>query len=322
MKKSQIALKIILSVLVLVYGVSSSAQPPWLDNSAEDMPKAFMDHEDANGDGKVTIDEFKGPDKEFHFFDKNGDGVIEISEAATPDNLPEGIEKSKGPSSTPTGPTSTVTVRGIDFEVNYSIFKSFNELPSDITVERQPVKAFTRPEGGTHYYEAVLVPTENISWVQAAVLAESAGGYLASITSKEENTFVFNLVNDEKFFWEFPDDYTPDSHYRIKIGPFLGGTKADGSTDSKAGWVWLSGEEWSYTNWAQNLDDGLIDRDPRNNTQPNGRGRQNVMGFGELNVPVATWGDYFAGVAQYENMWMPMGYNRGFVIEYDSNPNK
>jgi hypothetical protein len=215
----------------------------------------------------------------------------------------------------------TVTVRSIDFEVNYAIFKNFAELPSDITVQRQSAVSFTRPEGGTHYYEAVHVPTNNISWVQAAVLADSVGGYLASITSVEENAFVFSLVNDEKYFWEFPDDYTPDSHYRIKIGPFLGGTKTDGSGNSRAGWVWLSGEKWSYTNWAINLDDGVIDKDPRDNTQPNGRGRQNVMGFGELNTPVATWGDYFPGVAQYENMTRPMGYNRGFIIEYDHNPN-
>ena len=324
MKKSQIVAASVLSVFVLVYGVSSFAQPPWFNNSAEDMPKAFMEHEDANGDGKVTIDEFKGPDDEFHFWDKNGDGIIELSEAPTPDNLPEGTGESKEPGSgSPggsSGQTSTVTIRGIDFEVNYRIFTSFDELPDDITVERQPVQAFTRPEGDTHYYEAVLVPTQNISWVQAAVLADSVGGYLASIMSEEENTFVFNLVNDEQFFWEFPDDYTPDSHYNIKIGPFLGGTKTNGSTDSKAGWVWLSGEEWSYTNWAQNLDDGVIDKDPRNNTQPNGRGKQNVMGFGELNIPVATWGDYFAGVAQYENMMMPMGHSRGFIIEYDQKP--
>lgn len=84
--------------------------------------------------------------------------------------------------------------------------------------------------------------------------------------------------------------------------------------------MWLSGEKWNYSNWVKNLDDGGIDKDPGPNDQPNGRGRQNIMGFGELNVPVPTWGDYFAGVAQYESMWMPMGHSRGFVIEYDSAP--
>ena len=76
---------------------------------------------------------------------------------------------------------------------------------------------------------------------EAAMLAESVGGYLASITSEAENGFVFSLVNDEKYFWRFPGNYTPDSHYKIMIGPFLGGAKTDGSSHSKAGWVWLSG---------------------------------------------------------------------------------
>ncbi|THH36920.1 hypothetical protein E4Z66_08235 [Aliishimia ponticola] len=218
------------------------------------------------------------------------------------------------------GSTQTVTIGPASFEVNYSIFDSFDTLPADITVERGPVTAFTRPEGGTHFYQAVKVPTENVSWVQAAVLAQSAGGYLASISSAEENAFVFAMVDDTDFFWEFPTDYTPDPHYNIMIGPFLGGTKVDGSDVSDEGWVWLSGEPWAYTNWAVNLDDGVIDRDPRPNDQPNGRGRQNIMGFGELNQPVPTWGDYFAGVAQYENMGMPMGYARGFVIEWDAAP--
>lgn len=220
----------------------------------------------------------------------------------------------------PTGTVETVVVGPATFEVNYEVFESFDALPDDVTVIRPPIVSFTRPEGDTHYYEAVQVTSENVSWVQAAILAQSEGGYLASITSAEENAFVFSQVDEDAFFWEFPDDYTPDSHYGIKIGPFLGGMKIDGSNVSDVGWVWLSGEDWNYTNWTVNLDDGVIDRDPRPNDQPNGRGRQVVMGFGELNQPVPTWGDYFAGVAQYENMGMPLGYNRGFIIEYDKDP--
>lgn len=217
-------------------------------------------------------------------------------------------------------PTRTVKVHDYDFQVNYRTFNSFAELPNDITTEREEIKTFPLPEGGTHYYQVVYVPTKNVSWVQAALLAESVGGYLASITSAEENAFVFSLVDDEKYFWEFPEDYTPDSHYGIKIGPFLGGTKVDGSNDSKAGWVWLSGEKWDFENWCRDLDDGVIDNDPRPNDQPNGRGRQKVMGFGELNKPVPYWGDYFEQVSQYENMPMPAGNNYGFIIEWDHKP--
>ncbi|WP_460274732.1 C-type lectin-like domain-containing protein [Celeribacter sp. ULVN23_4] len=213
-----------------------------------------------------------------------------------------------------------IVVGPATFTVNYPIFDSFDTLPDDVVFTREPIQSFERPEGGTHYYEVVLVNSMNVSWVQAAILAESEGGYLASLTSAEENAFVFDLVNDDKYFWEFPDDYTPDSHYRIKIGPFLGGVRVSDTEDSFDGWQWLSGEEWGYTNWVQNLDDGVIDRDPRNNTQPNGGGNQNAMGFGELNVPVSTWGDYWDTVAQYGERGMPSGYNMGFIIEYDAMP--
>lgn len=213
-----------------------------------------------------------------------------------------------------------VVVGPATFRVNYPIFDSFDALPADVDYVRQLIQSFDRPEGDTHYYEVVLVNSMNVSWVQAAILAESEGGYLASITSAEENAFVFSLVDDDEYFWEFPDDYTSDSHYRIKIGPFLGGVRVSDTEDSLAGWQWLSGEEWAYSNWAQNLNDGVIDRDPRDNTQPNGKGNQNVIGFGELNLPVPTWGDYWDTVSQYGERGMPSGYNMGFVIEYDALP--
>ncbi len=75
----------------------------------------------------------------------------------------------------------------------------------------------------THHYEAIYVPSGNLNWFQAAYLAQDAGGYLTSITSKEENTFVFDLVSDEKYFWRFPKyDGDPNrmNHYEITIGPF------------------------------------------------------------------------------------------------------
>lgn len=200
------------------------------------------------------------------------------------------------------------------------IFDSFDALPDDVDYVREPIQSFERPEGDTHYYEVVLVNSMNFSWIQAAILAQAAGGYLASLTSPEENILVFSLVDDDKYFWAFPDYYTSGSHYRIQIGPFLGGVRVSDTEDSLAGWQWLSGEEWTYSNWAQNLNDGVIDRDPRDNTQPNGSGNQNVMGFGELNVPVQTWGDYWDTVAQYGERGMPSGYNMGFVIEYDAMP--
>jgi hypothetical protein len=76
---------------IFIFNAISFAQPPWINASAEEMPKAFMAYEDKNGDGKITPDEYQGPPDHWTFFDKNGDGIIDISEAARPDNLPPGM---------------------------------------------------------------------------------------------------------------------------------------------------------------------------------------------------------------------------------------
>ncbi len=85
----------------------------------------------------------------------------------------------------------------------------------------------------------------------------------------------------------------------------------------------MSGETWEYTNWAVDLSDGQIDKDPRNNSQPNDSGNsshwQRIMRFGEMNAPVSTWGDYMDDVGTY-GMERSPGRSYGFVIEYESDP--
>lgn len=130
-------------------------------------------------------------------------------------------------------------------------------LTSDVIYKRQEVKTFTNPKGEIHFYEVVYVSSGNLNWYQAAYLADDAGGYLASVTSKEENAFVFDLVSDQKYFWIFPKG-GPNNHFEISIGPFLGGYQPEGSAEPDGGWSWLSGEPWSYSNWAVNLDDGVF----------------------------------------------------------------
>jgi hypothetical protein len=44
---------------------------------------SFIEHEDRNGDGKVSRSEFGGPSAHFDQFDKNGDGYISAAEAPT-----------------------------------------------------------------------------------------------------------------------------------------------------------------------------------------------------------------------------------------------
>ena len=90
--------------------------------------------------------------------------------------------------------------------------------------------------GNGHCYKAVAV-TNGITWTQADKLARAEGGYLACITSKEENEFVFKLVKPTKFF------------AAGSVGPYLGGFQQDRAPEPDGGWCWVSGEPWNYTNW-------------------------------------------------------------------------
>ena len=83
-----------------------------------------------------------------------------------------------------------------------------------------------------HYY---LVVKENIDWTTARERAENMYyignyGHLATLTSQAENNFVASLVG-EKLAW-------------------LGGYHPAPQPNPNAGWVWVTGEIWSYTDWA------------------------------------------------------------------------
>ncbi len=267
----------------------------------------------------------------------SGNSFAQLPEGSgpPPEGSGRGPSKGRGPdavssASVPVTDLKKITLNGVEFMVDKSYqFFTWKALPSDVEYERMPVKEFTNPDGVTHYYEVVYLPSGNLNWFQAAYLAQEAGGYLACPTSEEENTFIFNLIKDRKFFWFFPPFQAQEggrgmNHGEIGMGPWLGGYQPKGSPEPDGGWIWMSGEEMVYKNWAKNLDDGFIDRDPRNNTQPNDSGNmggQRIMGFGELNEPVPTWGDYMDGTGGY-GTGQKHGASYGIVIEYESNPKR
>ncbi|MBF0123757.1 MAG: VCBS repeat-containing protein [Magnetococcales bacterium] len=82
-----------------------------------------------------------------------------------------------------------------------------------------------------HTYKLVHT-SEDISWTDAKNQAEAMGGYLATITSSEENKFISSLYNDSSsYYW-------------------LGGYQPNpGVGEPNGGWAWVTGESWSYTNW-------------------------------------------------------------------------
>lgn len=66
---------------------------------------------------------------------------------------------------------------------------------------------------------------ETLSWEQAKAACEAMGGHLATITSASEQRVIENLNDQEKNLW---------------IGA---------SCDGNGNWSWVTGEQWSYTNW-------------------------------------------------------------------------
>jgi hypothetical protein len=98
----------------------------------------------------------------------------------------------------------------------------------------------TTAGGNGHFYEAVLAP-EGIDWLSAKAQAEARGGYLATITSAGENSFVHSLIASDSRFW---------FNYGDTRGPWLGGYQVSGSEEPGGGWTWVTGEPFSYQNWA------------------------------------------------------------------------
>jgi len=94
-----------------------------------------------------------------------------------------------------------------------------------------------------HVYVAV---ESALSWGEARTGAEHLGGHLATITSDEENTFVFGLAVGRPALWSSSGS-----------GPWLGGQQQAGQNDAAAGWAWVTGEPFSYTQWRSGQpDDG------------------------------------------------------------------
>jgi len=90
-----------------------------------------------------------------------------------------------------------------------------------------------------HRYESVYVPNR-LDWNSANYAAIARGGYLATITSEEENQIVFSLV-DSPEFWTVGGN---------PFGPWIGGYQPWGSPEPYGNWRWtVTDEPWSYSNW-------------------------------------------------------------------------
>ncbi len=129
--------------------------------------------------------------------------------------------------------------------------------------------------GNGHFYEAFTVlPGTDWNDISAAVEAMGGGWHLATITSAEENSFIFDLVSGKPEFWFCCTAGTIN-------GPYLGAKRGT------SGFEWVTGEPFSYTNWASR--------------EPFGNGQN-----------IAFWGPSGAE----NSLWNDIGPIRGDIISY------
>ena len=120
-------------------------------------------------------------------------------------------------------------------------------------------------DGGNEHWYQVMVATTSISWFEANERSGSVGGYLATLTTTEENAWVHAIAANAPGAWVLGGFWV--------FGPWIGGHR-DSSNDQI--WVWVTGEPWSFTAWHP--------------SQPDSNA-QTVISFGGGGPTAATWAD-------------------------------
>lgn len=187
---------------------------------------------------------------------------------------------------------------------------------------------------GTFYQVVNLNVGEDpsgISWFAADTYAEygqtprnpegdplepNPGSHLATPSTDEENTFIFdNLVSDARFWRLFqPEDVgeppmTPPPQF---IGPWIGGLQTDMENEPDMGWEWVTApeEEFVFTDWAAGQPDDGVGADP----EMPGPAEGFISYFAEGTATADTWGDL---PNEPEDEQAPVAY----VLEYDPGTN-
>lgn len=102
-------------------------------------------------------------------------------------------------------------------------------LLATATLLAEPNGIWSSNSGGNNHFYEVLTTSSPISWTEARDFAAFRGGYLATITSSAENSFIFDLG--------------------LQSDPWIGGFQSAGSSTPQQGWSWITNEPFSYTNW-------------------------------------------------------------------------
>jgi hypothetical protein len=176
---------------------------------------------------------------------------------------------------------------------------SFGESPSGEdggTCER-PARA---PTGAvvwpTNCHAYLFVRSVGISWDDAEAAARGLDGHLATITSAEENAFIFSILNRELDAAYNPG---PTDQWR---GPWLGAGRDAGSSDRRVGWAWETGEAFAYAAWHLG--------EPNNNGNNPTSNENRIAYYGKGTSPpdAGLWADFEGN---------PSNPLSGYIVEFE-----
>jgi len=147
-----------------------------------------------------------------------------------------------------------------------------------------PIQWTVASGGNGHYYEGIY-DAASITWDNAKLTAAASTylgqtGYLATITSSAENTFVADVMAGiHETFW-------------------VGGTQPSGSAEPDGDWGWITGETWNFTSWRSG--------------EPNDNGDENALSMHASDHALG-WGETWNDLASDTSL-------NGYVVEYVPEP--
>jgi hypothetical protein len=164
-----------------------------------------------------------------------------------------------------------------------------------LSASAAPIQWTTVSGGNGHWYDVVTSPDPQThdywTWDLATADASSRGGYLATLTSLDEDSFVFSLVDDPSY-WVLDGAGNEE-------GPRFGLSDPAGNFQ----WAWTTGETFSYAHWAGG--------------EPNSEGTEDSGVFFDNHLPNV------GGNRPPADEWNNVSKSSGmyaYVIEYDSEP--
>jgi hypothetical protein len=118
-----------------------------------------------------------------------------------------------------------------------------SEAPAGSDCEHGQVTEWTVASGGNgHYYQVVCSNDDSSTADEANDGALALGGHLATLTSSDENDFVFELLGSRGYWYGSEDGWC--------AGPIIGLYEAGDDNEPDGDWLWVTGEEFDYENWA------------------------------------------------------------------------